>query len=430
MIPRYSRPEMADLWADQARWETILAVELAAAEAQARRGIVDKKSVALLKKKARVNVGRILEIEKTTKHDVIAFLTQIEETVGPAARALHRGLTSSDVLDTALALQMRKAADLLAADLKGLLPVLKKLALKYKDALCMGRSHGVHAEPVTFGFKVANWYSEMKRGLGRLETAREEISYGKLSGAVGTFAHNDPGVEADVMRALGLSPEPASTQVIPRDRHAAFLQAIALVGAGIERIATEIRHLQRTEVLEVEEPFTKGQKGSSAMPHKRNPILSENLCGLARLLRGNALAALEDVALWHERDISHSSVERVVLPDSTILLDYMIHRMKGLMEGLQVYPERMRSNMGKTSEIVCSQRLVVALTKKGLPKQKAYEIVQRRAQDAWVRGTPFRAAVTADVEVSGRLKGTDIESCFDLRPFVKNVGAILKRTLV
>jgi len=430
MISRYARPEMSDVWTDKNRWETILAVELAAAEAQARRGIMDKESVAVLKRKARVKVGRILEIEKTTKHDVIAFLTQIEETVGPAAKALHRGLTSSDVLDTALALQMRKAADLLVADLEALLPVLKRLALKYKDALCMGRSHGVHAEPVTFGFKVANWYSEMKRGAARMERAREEISFGKLSGAVGTFAHNDPAIEADVMCALGLKPEPVSSQVIPRDRHAAFLQAIALVGAGIERIATEIRHLQRTEVLEVEEPFAKGQKGSSAMPHKRNPVISENLCGLARLLRGNALASLESVALWHERDISHSSVERVVLPDSTILLDYMVHRLKEVLEGLQVYPDRMRSNMESTAEIVCSQRLVVALTKKGLPKQRAYEIVQRHAQDAWVRGTPFRAAATADPQIAELLTNQEIKACFDLRPFVKNIGAILKRSLV
>jgi adenylosuccinate lyase len=430
MIPRYARPEMSDIWTDKTRWETILAVELAAAEAQARRGIMDKEAVALLKRKARVKVGRILEIEKITKHDVIAFLTQIEETVGPAAKALHRGLTSSDVLDTALALQMRKAADLLVADLKALLPVLKRLALKYKNALCMGRSHGVHAEPVTFGFKVANWYSEMKRGVARMEGAREEISFGKLSGAAGTFAHNDPAIEADVMRALGLKPEPVSTQVIPRDRHAAFLQAIALVGAGIERIAIELRHLQRTEVLEVEEPFAKGQKGSSAMPHKRNPVISENLCGLARLLRGNALASLESVALWHERDISHSSVERVVLPDSTALLDYMLYRLREVLEGLQVYPDRMRANMAGTAEIVCSQRLVVALTKKGLPKQRAYEIVQRHAQDAWVRGTPFRAAMKADPRIAGLLTNPEIEACFDLRPFVKNIGAILKRSLV
>jgi adenylosuccinate lyase len=430
MIPRYTRSEMSSIWTDQARWEAILQVEIAAAEAQARRGQVDRKAVALLKKKARVNVARILEIEKITKHDVIAFLTQIEEVVGPAAKVLHQGLTSSDVLDTALALQMQRAASLLIADLRSLLPVIKRLALAHQDTICMGRSHGIHAEPVTFGFKVANWYSEMKRGLERLERAKEEISYGKLSGAVGTFAHNDPAVEAQVMKILLLKAEPASTQVIPRDRHAAFMQAIALVGAGIERIAVEIRHLQRTEVLEAEEPFTKGQKGSSAMPHKRNPIASENLCGLARLLRGNALAALEDVALWHERDISHSSVERVVLPDSTILLDYMIHRMKGVLEGLQVYPDRMRANMTQTADIVCSQRIVIALTRKGLPKQKAYELVQRHAQEAWVKGTSFRAGIKADAAIAGLLKGGEIEACFDLAPFVKNVGKILKRTLV
>jgi adenylosuccinate lyase len=430
MIPRYTRPEMAAVWTDQVRWEKILSVELATAKAQARRGIVDKKAVSVLEKKAKVDVARILEIEKTTKHDVIAFLTQIEEKAGSAAKVLHRGLTSSDVLDTALALQMRAAADILIAGVKALLPVVKRLALAHRDTLCMGRSHGIHAEPVTFGFKVANWYAELKRNLGRLEAAREEISYGKLSGAVGTFAHNDPSLEADVMRSLGLKAEPASTQVVPRDRHAAFLSAIALAGAGVERVAVEIRHLQRTEVLEVEEPFTQGQKGSSAMPHKRNPVLSENLCGLARLLRANALAALEGVALWHERDISHSSVERVVLPDSTILLDYMLHRLKGLLEGLQVYPERMKKNMAGTVEIVCSQRLVIALTKKGLPKQKAYEAVQRHALEAWTSGGSFREAVRRDPAISDRLSPDQIEACFDLAPFVKNVGKVLQRTLV
>ncbi|MBI4397447.1 MAG: adenylosuccinate lyase, partial [Elusimicrobia bacterium] len=402
---------------------------LLAAEAQARRGGADPKAVRILRQKAHVDVDRILEIEKTTKHDVIAFLTQVEEAVGPAAKALHVGLTSSDVLDTALAVQMKNAADLLIPALKELMDVVKRLALRHKNTLTMGRSHGIHAEPVTFGFKVANWYSELKRGLSRLQAAREEISFGKLSGAVGTFAHNDPAIEADVCRKLGLKPEPVSTQVIPRDRHAQYLQAIALVGAGLERIATEIRHLQRTEVLEAEEPFSKGQKGSSAMPHKRNPIASENICGLARLLRGYALSALEDVALWHERDISHSSVERVVLPDATLALDFMIHRMAQVLSGLQVYPERMKANMEKTSEIVCSQRLVIALAKTGLPKQEAYELVQKHALAAWTQGVPFRQAVSSDPRILSRLRGPEINACFDLKPFVKNIGKILKRSL-
>jgi len=429
MIPRYTRKEMSALWTDQARWETILEIELLAAEALARRGQVDRKAVRLLRQKAKVNVPRILEIEKTVKHDVIAFLTQIEETVGPAAKALHQGLTSSDVLDTALAVQMVRAADLLIDGMEKFLPIVKRLALKHKNTLMMGRSHGVHAEPITFGFKVAGWYTELRRNLERLKITRKEIAWGKISGAVGTFAHLDMDVEAEVMRKLGLSPEPASTQVVPRDRHAHFFQTLALAGAGIERIATEIRHLQRTEVLEAEEPFTPGQKGSSAMPHKRNPILSENLCGLARLLRGYALAGLEDVALWHERDISHSSVERVALPDATITLDFMIHRAAKLLSGLQVYPARMKANMAKTSEIVCSQKLVVALTKKGLPKQEAYEIVQRHALDAWTAGGSFRQKITADRAVGEKLSRREIDACFDLKPFVRNVGKIIQRSL-
>ncbi len=429
MIPRYTRPEMGRLWTDQYRWETILEIELLAAEALARRGKVDAKAVRVLRAKAKVDVDRIQEIEKTTKHDVIAFLTQIEEVVGPAAKALHQGLTSSDALDTALAVQMVRAAEILEGDLRSLLPVVKRLALKHKDTLMMGRSHGIHAEPVTFGFKVANWYTELKRGLSRLADAKAQVAYGKISGAVGTFAHMDMEIEREVCKALGLKPEPASTQIVPRDRHAHFIQTLALIGAGFDRIATEIRHLQRTEVLEAEEPFSKGQKGSSAMPHKRNPIASENICGLARLLRSYSLAALENVALWHERDISHSSVERVILPDATEALDFMIVRMHHVLSGLQVYPQRMRTNMAKTSDIVCSQRIVIALTKKGLPKQKAYELVQKHALDAWTQGADFRKLIGADREIAGRLTPAEVKECFDLGVFVKNVGKILERSL-
>ena len=426
MIPRYTRPEMAALWTDEFRWQTILDVELLAAEAYARTP-EDRRAVKTLRRRAKVDVARILEIEKTTKHDLIAFLTQIEEKAGPAAKVLHRGLTSSDVLDTALAVQMARAADLLIVGIERLRAAVKKLARAHAATPMMGRSHGVHGEPITFGFKVAGWYTELTRGARRLAQTRAEVAFGKLSGAMGNFAHLDPSVEAAVCRRLGLRPEPVSTQVVPRDRHAHFVQTLALVAAGLERIATEIRHLQRTEVLEVEEPFSKGQKGSSAMPHKRNPIASENICGLARLLRAHSLAALENVALWHERDISHSSVERVILPDATILLDYMLHRLAGVIDGLQVHPERMAANMEKTADIVCSQRIVVALAKKGLPKQQAYEIVQGHALAAWTAGTPFRPAVSNDARVRERLSPGEIAACFDRGSFYKNAARVVAR---
>lgn len=428
MIPRYTRPDMAALWTDEFRWKTILEIELLAAAAYAR-SPEDRRAVRVLRRKARVNVRRILAIEKTTKHDVIAFLTQIEEQAGPAARILHRGLTSSDVLDTALAVQMTKSLDLLATGLRKLMVPVKRLALAHARTPLMGRSHGVHGEPITFGFKVAGWYAELKRNLTRLGAARHEVAFGQLSGAMGNFAHLDPSVEAAVCRKLGLRPEPASTQVIPRDRHAVFIQTIALAGAALERIATEIRHLQRTEVLEVEEPFTKGQKGSSAMPHKRNPVASENVCGLARLLRSHTIPALENISLWHERDISHSSVERVILPDAAVTLDYMFHRMTGVLEGLQVYPDRMKANMAKTADLVCSQRVVVALTKKGLPKQEAYELVQAHALRAWTEGVPFRPAVEADGRIRSSLAPRELDACFDLAPFHRHTRAVLRRAL-
>ncbi len=428
MIPRYTRPEMARFWTDEFRWETILEIELLAAEAYAK-SPGDRRAVKSLRRRARVDVRRIQEIERTTKHDVIAFLTQIEEKAGPAAKVLHRGLTSSDVLDTALAVQMVKSLDLIAGGMKVLMTAVKRLAWTHRNTPMMGRSHGVHGEPITFGFKVAGWYAELKRNLNRLGLAREEVAHGKVSGAMGNFAHVAPAVEAAVCESLGLIPETISTQVVPRDRHAVFVLRLALAGAALERIATEIRHLQRTEVLEVEEPFAKGQKGSSAMPHKRNPVASENICGLARLLRSHATAALENISLWHERDISHSSVERVILPDAAILLDTMIHRMTGVIEGLQVYPERMKANLAKTADIVCSQRLVVALTDKGLKKQEAYEIVQGHALAAWTRGTPFRPAVSADPLLSRRLTAKEIAACFELAPFFRRIGPVLQRAL-
>jgi adenylosuccinate lyase len=428
MIPRYTRPEMASYWTDEARWNIILEIELLAAEAYCHTP-EEKRAVQTLRRKAKVHVDRILEIEATTKHDVIAFLTQIEEQAGPAAKVLHRGLTSSDVLDTALAVQMTKSLDLLIIGLKNLMVPVKALARRHATTVLMGRSHGVHGEPITFGFKVAGWYAELKRNLARLRAARQEVAFGQLSGAMGNFAHLDPAVEKSVCRKLGLSPEPASTQVIPRDRHAVFIQAVALAGSAVERMATEIRHLQRTEVLEVEEPFSKGQKGSSAMPHKRNPVASENMCGLARLLRSYVTPALENISLWHERDISHSSVERVILPDAAITLDYMFHRFTGVVKGLQVYPDRMKANMAKTADIVCSQRVVVALTKRGVPKQEAYEMVQGHALRAWTEGIPFRAAIQEDKRISSRLSPKDVSACFDLSPFHRHTPAILRRAL-
>lgn len=429
MISRYSRPEMSQLWSEERRWNIILEIELLVAEAQARRGEVSRQDVAALRRKSRVNVPRLLELEKTTKHDVIAFLTQIEETVGPAARALHRGLTSSDVLDTALAVQLKEAGRLLLADISTLKATLHSLARKHAATLMAGRTHGVHAEPITFGLKVAGWYAELCRNEARFRQAVTDIARGKLSGAVGTLAHLSPAIEKQVCEKLGLKPEPLATQVIPRDRHAHFLQTLALIGAGAERISLEIRHLQRTEVLEVEEPFTPGQKGSSAMPHKRNPILSENLCGLSRLLRAYADASLENIPLWHERDISHSSVERVALPDATILLDFMLARLNKLLEGLQVYPDRMRKNLDRTAEIVCSQKLVIALTQEGLTKQQAYERVQTHAQKSWVAGDSFRERIINDPEISRRLSVSKLNALFSIKSFLRYVPILLRRAL-
>ena len=356
MIERYSRPEMTRLWTDAYRFEKMLEVELLSTEALVKQRKVPAKAYAKIRRKAKINVARIRQIEREVKHDVIAFVTQVGEGIGPEARFLHMGLTSSDVLDTALAKQLVEATDLLLQDVTVLRRTIGALAKRHAKTLMMGRSHGIHGEPITFGIKVAGWYTEMGRAVDRLKQARAVIAFGTLSGAMGTFAHLDTSVEAYVCRKLGLKGEPVATQVIPRDRHAEYMCHLAVVAAGIERIATELRHLQRTELREVEEAFTKGQKGSSAMPHKRNPISAENLCGLARLIRGYAQACLENVALWHERDISHSSVERVALPDATILLDYMLNRLNNVLQGLQVYPENMKRNMSKTVEIIASQK--------------------------------------------------------------------------
>ena len=427
MIPRYSRPEMARLWSQDAKYEAWLKVELAVCEVYAKRGIIPVDALGRIKSKARVDAARIDEIEARTRHDVIAFLTNLEESIGADSRHVHIGMTSSDVLDTALAMQLQLACEVLLGDLDRFRGALRTLALRHKGTLCVGRSHGVHAEPMVFGLKPALWYAEAGRNIERLNRAKEAVRVGKISGAIGTFAHVDPDVEEEVCRLLGLEPDPISTQVVQRDRHAELCSVLAIIAASLEKVAVEIRSLQRTEILEAEEPFAEGQKGSSSMPHKRNPVGSENVSGLARLVRTNALAALENVALWHERDISHSSVERVILPDSTILVDYMLHRMTGIIDGLQVYPERMKENMERSYGLMFSQRVLLKLADKGLPRQQAYEIVQRNAMRAWRERTDFHALLAADPQVTARLAPTDLAACFEPAWYLRNVDAIYRR---
>jgi len=427
MISRYSRPEMARLWSQEAKYEAWLKVELAVCEVYAKRGIIPTEALSRIKAAARVSAPRIDEIEATTRHDVIAFLTNLEESIGADSRYVHIGMTSSDVVDTAQALQLVAASELLLAGLERFRAALRALALRHKDTLCVGRTHGIHAEPMVFGLKPALWYAEAGRNLDRLRGAKAAVGVGKISGAVGTFAHIDPDVEEEACRLLGLEADPVSTQIVQRDRHAEFCATLAIVAASLEKVATEIRSLQRTEVLEAEEPFTEGQKGSSAMPHKRNPVSCEQVCGLARLVRTNSLAALENVALWHERDISHSSVERVILPDSTLLVDYMLHQMTRIVNGLQVYPERMRENMERSFGLMFSQRVLLRLAETGLPRQQAYEIVQRNAMRSWRERAPFRDLLLADPDVTTRLAPADLDACFDPTWYLRNVDAIYKR---
>jgi adenylosuccinate lyase len=431
MIARYSRPEMARLWTAEHRYQNWLEVELAAGRAMAEAGLVPQSAIEACEAKAGTfsaqDAARIDEIEKTTRHDVIAFLTFLEERIGPAARHLHFGMTSSDVLDTSLALLLRDAADLILAGIDKAREAVVKRALEHKRTPCIGRSHGIHAEPTTFGWKLIVWANDLSRARARIERAREVIAHGKLSGAVGTYAHLSPQIEERALSRLGLRPAPASTQIVQRDRHAEYFSALALAGASIEKFAVEIRHLQRTEVREVEEPFGKGQKGSSAMPHKRNPILSENLSGLARLLRGYALSALENVALWHERDISHSSVERVIGPDATATLDFMLHRFAGLIEGLRVYPERMRENLEATRGLVFSQSVLLKLIEKGLERQAAYAVVQRNAMKVWDENRDFKALLAQDPEVT--LTPAELDECFDLERELRHVDAVFDRVL-
>ena len=430
MIPRYSRKEMAHIWEPQTRFRIWFEIEAYATDALAELGVVPKEAAAKIWEKGKdavFDVERIDEIEAVTKHDVIAFLTHLSEIVGPEARFVHQGMTSSDVLDTCLNVQLARAADLLIEDVDGLLAALKRRAFEHKNTVCIGRSHGIHAEPTTFGIKLAQAYAEFQRGRERLVTARKEIATCAISGAVGTFANIDPRVEEYVAEKMGLTPEPVSTQVIPRDRHAAYFAALAVVASSIERLATEIRHLQRTEVLEAEEYFSPGQKGSSAMPHKRNPVLTENLTGLARLVRSAVVPALENVALWHERDISHSSVERGIGPDATIHLDFALKRLTGVIDKLLVYPENMQRNLDRLGGLVHSQRVLLALTQKGMSREDSYAAVQRNAMPVWRGEGNFLDLLKKDKDVSALLSDADLESLFDLGYHTKHVDTIFRR---
>ena len=431
MIDRHSRAQLRSLWSDQKRYETWLEVELAACESMEIAGSVPKGTAARVRQAAegKLVAARILEIEEKTRHDVIAFLTHVEELAGADARWLHLGMTSSDVLDTATAILLRAATDEILAGLGLFETALKRRAEEHKHTPLMGRSHGIHAEPVTLGLVFAGFYSEARRNRVRLEAARETISYGKIAGAVGTYANSDPAIESRALAALGLKPETVATQIVQRDRHAELLNALALLGAGIERMAIQVRHWQRTEVGEAEESFGKGQKGSSAMPHKKNPILSENLTGLARLLRAYAGAGLENVALWHERDISHSSVERMALPDATSLADFMLRRAAGLIEGLVVHVDRAAKNLQLTGGLIFSEGIMLALVRTGLPRQQAYEIVQRSALRARDEGGDFRTLLGSDQEVASRLKPEDLGACFDLKHHLRHVDHIFDRAM-
>lgn len=427
MIQRYTRPAMGRIWEDENKYRIWLEIELLACEQQAALGVIPKEAVPTIRKKASFNVQRILEIEEEVKHDVIAFLTNVGEYVGSESRFIHLGMTSSDVLDTALAVQMKQSAELLLKDLEELKAVLARRAKEHKLTVMVGRTHGIHAEPVTLGLKFALWYAETLRNIDRLRNAAKTISVGQISGAVGTYAYIDPSVERYVCEKLGLQAAPISTQVLQRDRHAEFMSTLAVIGSSLEKFATEIRHLQKTEVLEAEEYFSKGQKGSSAMPHKRNPITCERIAGLSRVLRGNAVAAMENVALWHERDITHSSVERVIVPDSCILLDYMLDQFTKVVDKLIVYPENMRKNIDKTHGLVFSQSVLLALTKKGMKREDAYRIVQSHAMNVWQDGKSFRTVLEADPEVKKFLNGKELEDVFDGTKSVKHVDYVFER---
>jgi adenylosuccinate lyase len=427
MIPRYTRTEMGKIWTDQRKFETWLEIELLVCEALSQLSEIPAEAVREIREKASFDIHRIDEIEKVTKHDVLAFLTNVGESIGPLSKYLHYGLTSSDILDTSLALLLKEASEIILQDLHRLLEVLKKKAFQYKETLMIGRSHGVHAEPVTFGLKMTLWYAEMKRNLIRMERAKETVSVGKISGAVGTFAHIPPFVEEFVCGRLGLKPALISTQIVQRDHHAEFFTTLAIIATSIEKFSVELRHLQRTEVLEAEEFFSKGQKGSSAMPHKRNPISSENLSGLARLVRSYSISALENMPLWHERDISHSSVERVIGPDATILMDYMLNRFTSLIENLIVYPENMKTNLEKMGGLIFSEAILLLLTKKGRSREEAYGVVQRNAMNVWEKGGDFKTLLSRDEVVTSLLTREELDAAFDIQTHLRHIDDIFQR---
>ena len=427
MIDRYTLPEMGALWSEQNKFQKWLDVEIAVCEVHAENGIIPREALAEIKARAKFSVARINEIEKTTNHDVIAFTTNLAESIGEASRFVHYGLTSSDVVDTANALLLRDAADILLKKVDALIDVLSRRAIEFKNTPQVGRTHGIHAEPTSFGLTFALWFDEMRRNRERLLRAKETVAVGKISGAVGAFAHLDPSVEEAVCARLGLKAAPVSTQVIQRDNYAEYLNTLAVIASSLEKFALNIRHWQRTEVREAQERFTKGQKGSSAMPHKRNPIISERICGMARIVRANSLVGLENIALWHERDISHSSAERVVLPDSSIALDYMLQKAIGLIDGLVVYPERMLENLGLTRGLIFSGQLLLALTNTGVSRETAYEWVQRNAMRVWDENRDFHALVKADTDIASRLSAEEIDRTFSLEHYLRNVDQIFKR---
>ncbi len=427
MIPRYARPEMVAVWEPETKFRIWFEIEAHACDAQAALGVIPKEAAKAVWERGAFEVDRIDAIEREVKHDVIAFLTNLAEHVGPEARFVHQGMTSSDVLDTCFNVQLVKAADLLAVGLDRVCDALKTRAFEHKDTVCIGRSHGIHAEPTTFGLKLAQAYAEFDRARARLATARAEVATCAISGAVGTFANIDPAIEAHVAKAMGLEPEPISTQIIPRDRHAMYFAVLGVIASSVERLATEIRHLQRTEVLEAEEYFSEGQKGSSAMPHKRNPVLTENLTGLARMVRSAAIPAMENVALWHERDISHSSVERMIGPDATITLDFALHRLAGVIENLLVYPQRMQRNLDLLGGLIHSQRVLLALTQAGVAREDAYRLVQRNAMPVWEKGGSFLEALKQDAEVTARVPPETLETLFDLSYHLRHVDGIFAR---
>lgn len=427
MIERYTNPEMGRIWTLQHEFEVMLEVEITACEAMAELGQIPVEAAKNIREKAQFNLERVKEIEKVTNHDIIAFLTNVAEYVGEDSKYIHKGLTSSDVKDTALGIMMKKSAELVLEDLKNLRDVLKRQAKKYKHTVCIGRTHGIHAEPMTLGLKFALWYDEVCRDIERVEHAKKIVAVGKLSGAVGTYSNIDPRIEEITCKKLGIEPVKLATQVIQRDRHAEYMTTLAIVASTFEKIATELRNLQRTDIREVEEYFQPGQKGSSAMPHKRNPITGERISGMARLVRGNAIAAMEDITLWHERDISHSSVERVILPDSTINVDYCCRKLTNLLDKLLVYPEAMMENLSKTGGLIFSQRIMLAVVSKGVLREDAYKWVQRNAMARWLKGEDFRTNVEKDPDITKYLTKEEIDNCFDYQWFLRNVDMIMAR---